>query len=170
MDTRTGDTVRGPAYIIHEFERRAYPLSDGVFRVGRDATSDIVIREPAVSRAHAEVRSEAGEYVVHTTGATSTLVNGTQVTTPRQLSDGDRLTIGSAELTFTRSKLPLGVTIVDAAAERSRDEDVLTKRTTIANPILGAPHESEGRRRNPSTLVLFVLAGLAAAYYFLMIR
>jgi pSer/pThr/pTyr-binding forkhead associated (FHA) protein len=170
MDTRTGDTVRGPAYIIHEFERRAYPLSDGVFRVGRDATSDIVIREPAVSRAHAEVRSEAGEYVVHTTGATGTLVNGTQVSAPRQLRDGDRLSIGSAELTFTRSKLPLGVAIVDATVNRPRDEDVLTKRTTISNPILGAPREGDGKRSNISMVLLFVLAAAGAVYYFLMIR
>jgi len=165
MDTNTRDTVRGPAYIIHEFERRAYPLSDGVFRVGRDATSDIVIREPAVSRAHAEVRAEAGEYVVHTTGATGTLLNGTAISTPRQLKDGDRLTIGSAELTFTRSKLPLGVSVVDPAVE-----DVLTKRETISNPILGASREAGAPRKGGPVLLLLLLAAAGAAYYFLMIR
>jgi pSer/pThr/pTyr-binding forkhead associated (FHA) protein len=169
MDTKTTETVRGPAYIIHEFERRAYPLSD-VFRIGRDASSDIVIREPAVSRSHAEVRAEAGEYVVHTTGATGTLVNGASVNTPRQLKDGDRLTIGSAELTFTRSKLPLGVSIVDAAAQRPRSEDVLTKRETISNPILGATREPDSPRRSAPMMLLLVLAAAGAAYYFLMIR
>jgi pSer/pThr/pTyr-binding forkhead associated (FHA) protein len=170
MDTNTRETVRGPAYIIHEFERRAYPLSDGVFRVGRDATSDIVIREPAVSRAHAEVRAEAGEYVVHTTGATGTLLNGTAISTPRQLKDGDRLTIGSAELTFTRSKLPLGVSVVDPAVEYPRTEDVLTKRETISNPILGASREAGAPRKGGPVLLLLLLAAAGAAYYFLMIR
>jgi pSer/pThr/pTyr-binding forkhead associated (FHA) protein len=170
MDTKTGNTVRGPAYIIHEFERRAYPLSDGVFRIGRDATSDIIIREPAVSRAHAEVRAEAGEYVVHTTGATATLVNGSAISTPKQLKDGDRLTIGSAELTFTRSKLPLGVSIVDTSVERQRDDDVLTKRTTISNPILGATREPDSPRSGMRMLLLLFLAAAGAAYYFFMIR
>lgn len=169
MDTKTTETVRGPAYIIHEFERRAYALSD-VFRIGRDAASDIVIREPAVSRSHAEVRAEAGEYVIHTTGATGTLLNGASVTTPRQLKDGDRLTIGSAELTFTRSKLPLGVSIVDAAADRPRSEDVLTRRETISNPILGATREPDAPRRSAPMMLLLALAAAGAAYYFLMIR
>lgn len=169
MDTNTRDTERGPAYIIHEFDRRAYPLSD-VFRIGRDATSDVVIREPAVSRAHAEVRSEAGEYVVHTTGATGTLLNGTAINTPRQLKDGDRLMIGSVELTFTRSKLPLGVTVVDPASVHPRSEDVLTKRETISNPILGASRDASAPRRATPILLLFLLAAAGAAYYFLMIR
>lgn len=170
MDTKTTEPGQGPAYIIYEFERRAYALSDAAFRIGRDASSDIVIREPSVSRAHAEVRAEAGEYVVHTTGATGTLLNGSPVSTPRQLKDGDQLSIGSAELTFTRSKLPLGVSIVDSAATRQRDDDVLTKRETISNPILGATREPDAPRRGVPILLLVILAAVGAAYYFLMIR
>ena len=98
--------IRGEnPYLVYEFERRAYPLSDAGFTIGRDAGSNIVVREPAVSRSHAEVRAEGGEYVLHTSGATGTRLNGHTVTTPKQLKDGDRIDIGTAELTFRRSKL-----------------------------------------------------------------
>jgi hypothetical protein len=92
-------------------------------------------------------------------------LNGEHVSTPRQLREGDRIDIGTAELTFRRSRLPLGVSVVDRAVVQPLD-DVLTKRTTITNPILGG--HAPGERRNPLPMVLLVIALiLLAGYYFL---
>jgi FOG: FHA domain len=165
MDGNATEQEKATAYLVYEFERRAYPLSDEGFTIGRDAGSNIVVREPSVSRSHAEVRAEGGEYVLHTSGATGTRLNGETVHTPRQLNEGDRIEIGTAELTFRRSKLPLGVSVVDRAAPRPKFDDVETRRTTIANPILGAK-ESEGRSKAPM-LLLFVILVALAGYYFL---
>lgn len=162
MERNATDQEREPAYLVYEFERRAYALSDAGFTIGRDAASNIVVREPAVSRSHAEVRAEGGEYVLHTSGATGTRLNGHTVTTPRQLKNGDRIEIGTAELTFRTSKLPLGVSVVDTAGPRPTD-DVLTRRTTITNPILGVGHDlGEHRKRWPIVLMLLILAVIAA--------
>src|SRR5678816_3518857 len=114
-DRNATEQEKATAYLVYEFERRAYPLSENGFTIGRDAASGIVVREPAVSRSHAEVRAEGGEYVLHASGATGTRLNGESVHAPRQLRDGDRIEIGTAELTFRRSKLPLGVSVVDRA-------------------------------------------------------
>jgi pSer/pThr/pTyr-binding forkhead associated (FHA) protein len=165
MDGNATDQEKATAYIVYEFERRAYPLSDEGFTIGRDAGSDIVVREPSVSRSHAEVRAEGGEYVLHTSGATGTRLNGETVNTPHQLREGDRIEIGTAELTFRRTKLPLGVSVVDRAVSRPKLDDVATRRTTIANPILGT-HESDGRSKMWMVILFVILVGVAV-YYFL---
>jgi hypothetical protein len=157
---------KAPAYLVYEFERRAYPLSDTGFAIGRDASCDIVIREPSVSRTHAEVRAEAGEYVLHTSGTTGTHLNGAAVTTPRQLKDGDRIDIGTAELTFRRAKLPLGVSVVDHVEPHA--DDITTRRETIGNPILGTRRYANGRRSPLPLVVGLAVMAAVAAYYFLM--
>ena len=168
MGQNATDQEKAAAYLVYEFERRAYPLSDAGFTIGRDAGSSIVVREPSVSRTHAEVRAEGGEFVLHTSGATGTRLNGQVVTTPRQLKDGDRIEVGTAELTFRRSKLPLGVSVVDHPEPHPGDE-IISRRTTIANPILGSGHEPGSGGSLPLGLIALVLIlAVAAGYYFLM--
>lgn len=165
MERNATEQEKATAYLVYESERHAYPLTDAGFTIGRDANSTIVLREPAVSRSHAEVRAEGGEYVLHTSGATGTLLNGEHVSTPRQLKEGDRIEIGTAELTFRRSKLPLGVSVVDRAEIRPLD-DILSRRTTISNPILGGRQPGERRSVLP-LLILSLILVLIAIYYFL---
>jgi pSer/pThr/pTyr-binding forkhead associated (FHA) protein len=165
MERNATEQEKATAYLVYEFERRAYPLSDAGFTIGRDSASDIVVREPAVSRSHAEVRAEGGEYVLHTSGTTGTRVNGEFVNTPRQLKDGDRIEVGTAELTFRRSKLPLGVSVVDRSEPRARFDDVLSRRETISNPILGG-HERGDKRSMLPLFILFLVLIAVAAYYF----
>lgn len=165
MERNATEQEKATAYLVYEFERRAYPLSDAGFTIGRDASCNIVLREPAVSRYHAEVRAEVGEYVLHTSGGTGTRLNGDQVNTPRQLKEGDSVEIGSAHLTFRRSKLPLGVSVVDRA-EAPRLDDIFSRRETIANPILGS-HAPGNRKSMVPIVLLFLLLVVLAGYYFL---
>ena len=165
MERNATEQEKATAYLVYEFERRAYPLSENGFTIGRDAGSGIVVREPAVSRSHAEVRTEGGEYVLHASGATGTRLNGESVHAPRQLKDGDRIEIGTAELTFRRSKLPLGVSVVDRSEASPQLDDVLTRRTTITNPILGTHEPGERRSVTPLILLFVVLLGVAAYYF-----
>ena len=166
MERNATEQEKATAYLVYEFERRAYPLSDAGFTIGRDSASDIVVREPAVSRSHAEVRAEGGEYVLHTSGTTGTRVNGELINTPRQLKDGDRIEVGTAELTFRRSKLPLGVSVVDRGEPRQRFDDVLSRRATINNPILGGHERGDGRSTLPLFFLVVVLVGAAVYYFF----
>lgn len=163
------NSTAAPAYLVYELERRAYRLSDVSFTIGRGAENSIVIREPSVSRVHAELRPEGEEYVLHTSGATGTRVNGKIATAPRQLADGDRIDVGLEEFTFRRSKLPLGVSIIDPPPER-HDPDILTRRETITNPILGRTFIPKQTTSILPILVVVVILAAAAAYYFLVMR
>jgi len=163
----TADPMKPASYLVHEAERRAYPLNEGPFSIGRDASSGIVIREPAVSRSHAEVRPEGDGFVISATGATGTRVNGTPITTATKLTDGDRIEIGSAEITYREGRLPLGVSVVDMAAGPTQDPDAMTRRPTITNPILGAAPAAPAKKKSSAgPVVLLVILIAAAVWYF----
>lgn len=169
MERMTDDSTTDRAYLIYEFERRAYPLG-GAFTIGRDAGSTIVVREPSVSRLHAEVRPEGDAFVLHATGAIGTKVNGEPVAAPVQLKEGDRIEVGSAELTFRNGKLPLGVSVVDPADMSGHDPDIMTKRDTIKSPILGAANVPQKKGSMAAMLILMVVLLIVAGYYFLFRR
>ena len=158
--------MKGAAYLVYEVERRAYPLSDSTFTIGRDAGSGIVIREPSVSRSHAEVKADGEAFVISPTGATGTRLNGAPLTAPSKLSDGDRIEIGTAEITYREGRLPLGVSVVDTATAPATDPDALTRRQTIQNPILGANQTQPPKKSPMGMVILFVVLAGAAAWYF----
>lgn len=171
MESMNADSEQAQCYLVYEFERRAYPLTADSFAIGRDAGSRIVIREPSVSRAHAEVRPDGDQYVLHASGPTGTKLNGAAVTTPEKLTDGDRIEVGSAELTFKRGRLPLGVSVVDVASPLGHDPDAMTKRDTITNPILAStPATADKKKGAPTKLILLVILVMAAGYFFMMSR
>jgi pSer/pThr/pTyr-binding forkhead associated (FHA) protein len=164
----TADPMKPASYLVYEAERRAYPLNDSPFSIGRDANSDIIIREPAVSRSHAEVRPDADGFVLTATGATGTRLNGTPITTAAKLSDGDRIEIGSVEITYREGRLPLGVSVVDTATTPTHVSDVMTRRPTITNPILGGGQAAPGKKKSAvwTLLLLLILIGAATWYFF----
>ena len=70
----------------------------------RTPNNDIVIDHPAVSRTHAILECENGEYFISDTGSKNgTIVQDVTVTSRRKLADGDRIAIGPAILTFRAS-------------------------------------------------------------------
>ena len=162
--------MRPASYLVYEVERRAYPLSDSPFSIGRDASSGIVIREPAVSRSHAEVRPDGDGFVLTPVGATGTRVNGSPVSTAVKLSDGDRIEIGSVEITYREGRLPLGVSVVDTVSGPAIDPDAMTRRTTITNPILGANQTVPAKKKSSTGMVVLFLVLIAVAVWYFIGR
>jgi pSer/pThr/pTyr-binding forkhead associated (FHA) protein len=142
------------AHLIYEFERRAYPVRNSLLTIGRDAASHILIREPAVSRNHAELRSEDGKFVLHPCGVNPTTVNGTTIAEPRSLAEGDKVEVGSAILTFTTKRLPLGVAVIEPAGASKREKDINTRRNTIKHPILAGDLDPDSPRRVPTNVII----------------
>jgi hypothetical protein len=170
MDRTTDDPEKAASYLVYEFERRAYPLSEARFTIGRDATSDIIIREPSVSRSHAEVTQENGEFMLRSIGATGTMLNGVALAEPSKLEDGDTIGVGSMEFTFRRGRLPLGVSVVDTLSAEGHDPDAMTKRDTIKSPILGGGPAQGERKRAPFPTALVILVVLLALAVFMFVR
>jgi FHA domain-containing protein len=71
-------------------------------KIGRQADNDLVVVDPGVSRHHAEVINESGTCTLHDLGSTNgTYVNGS-VVTEHALRDGDRISLGSTVVEFSR--------------------------------------------------------------------
>lgn len=69
--------------------------------IGRLPECDVTLDDPAVSRRHARITSDDGEYRIEDLGSTNGVrVNGETVTTAR-LRDGDRVDLGGVKVTFS---------------------------------------------------------------------
>jgi pSer/pThr/pTyr-binding forkhead associated (FHA) protein len=102
--------------------------------LGRRSTSDLVLDDPHVSRAHAAIRKTAGAVLIEDLKSTGgTWVNETQVQGSAALKHGDVVKFGSIEARFE-----------DRSANMSGDDDteVLKIEPNEAKPIL-SPHQSE---------------------------
>ena len=81
---------------------QAYRVTQKVTTMGRSRDCDVVVPDPNVSRVHAEVRHEGLEYVLVDLGSTNGVeVNGRRVLR-HNLRDGDRLSLGGAEVVVER--------------------------------------------------------------------
>jgi hypothetical protein len=107
----TAGRIRGPveeaqgtrptrALLIAEGRRHVIP--PGGATIGRSRDCDIVLSDANVSRRHAEVRpGAAGTWSIADLGSTNgVLVNGHRVAGLLQLTPGDRIALGTADIAF----------------------------------------------------------------------
>jgi pSer/pThr/pTyr-binding forkhead associated (FHA) protein len=146
-----------PAYLVDERNRVAFPLDRRTVSIGRDQASIIAVRDPQVSRFHADVKSEAGVYVLYSMGSAGTKVNGHGVAAPRVLESGDRIEIGGTSLTFTRGPLPQGVK--PTRGEEHEDATEWSRRPTVSSGVIttGESQRLESSGRSPLMMVGIVL-------------
>ena len=70
-------------------------------QIGSGTLNDIVIADPEVSANHAILAFHNDDYfIMHEPGASSILVNGTEIAKPKKLASGDIIKIGNSEITF----------------------------------------------------------------------
>src|SRR5689334_16865754 len=83
-------------HLQHNFE-----LGQGEFVIGRSAECQLALDDPLVSRKHALLIVGAESVVIKDLGSRNgVVVNGTKIDTSRILLDGDRIVIGSQEMTL----------------------------------------------------------------------
>ena len=141
------------AYLVDERGRLAYPLERRSVSVGRDAASIVVVKDPQVSRFHADVRSEAGAHVLYSMGSAGTTVNGYGLSAPRVLEPGDKIGIGQSTLVFVRGQLPAGVKTADHVPAATAD---WSRRSTVSTQAIntGERPKYEGGRGFPWMMVV----------------
>jgi FHA domain-containing protein len=85
---------------------RVVPLTTSRVVIGRSRECDVRVDDGNVSRRHCEVAQEGPTaWTVADLGSTNgTEVNGERIAARQRLDDGDRITIGSTELVFGRSR------------------------------------------------------------------
>lgn len=75
-------------------------VGDETILIGRSSNCTIPLKDPNVSRRHAQVSREGGDVVITDLGSTnSTLVNGMKIKR-RKLVDDDEIMIGITKLRF----------------------------------------------------------------------
>jgi pSer/pThr/pTyr-binding forkhead associated (FHA) protein len=81
---------------------RCVDLAEGpTVVIGRDPSADIVLPDACVSRRHARVSWREGTYTLEDLGSKNgTYLNRRPVTQPVALHDGDRIQVGSVEMTY----------------------------------------------------------------------
>ncbi|NUO65713.1 MAG: FHA domain-containing protein [Gemmatimonadaceae bacterium] len=151
-----------PAYLVDERGRVAYPLARRSVSIGRDAGSIVVVRDPQVSRFHADVRTEAGAHVLYSMGSAGTLVNGHGVAAPRVLESGDKVEIGQTTLLFVVGTLPAGVKVSSGPLPEEGDWN---RRPTVSAATIDTGEHAKLRRGPPwGIIVVVVLVVVVAAW------
>lgn len=84
---------------------RRVVLEQGTVTLGRLPECELAVADPNASRRHAEVRPGTDNtWLVADLGSTNgTKVNGVKISGPRQLDDGDEITVGSTTIRFEAS-------------------------------------------------------------------
>jgi hypothetical protein len=147
------------AHLIDTSSRKGYTLRKRVVQIGREIGCSIVLKDPTVSRFHADVRGEAGEFVIYSMGSSGTKINNQAAKDPKILVEGDQIAVGDTMFTFTRQPLPAGVRPVQF---EDHDDDAFSRRSTQlaqrAVTMEGGKYPVEGKRAFP---VLPMLVGAA---------
>jgi predicted component of type VI protein secretion system len=74
---------------------KIYPLQNTEIAIGREAGSDVYVNDVEVSRQHAHLISQFGDYILEDLDSTNgTFVNGQRITGQRILKPGDTLFLG----------------------------------------------------------------------------
>jgi phosphoserine phosphatase RsbU/P len=133
------------------------PAADFVFDstivIGRGGTADFVIPNPSVSRRHALVTSEDGDWFVEDIGSgNGTFLNDRVLSQRAILSSGDRIRLGSVVLEFTNtlafdSTTPAPFTTSISMRGTPPAVDTEPDRVLVRVPVV------EEQQANPQTLV-----------------
>ncbi|HEY9450652.1 MAG TPA: FHA domain-containing protein [Gemmatimonadaceae bacterium] len=160
-----------PALLVDPATRKAFTMRNRVVQIGREIGCSIVLKDPTVSRFHADVRSEAGGYVLYSMGSAGTKINGQTVTAPRMLVEGDEIAIGGTTFTFMRGAIPPGMSRVQF--EDHAEDAVNRRQTVVAQRAITAAHGPAARRQRGWAMPLVLGAGLVAmlaALYVVFVR
>ena len=95
---------------------KTIPIEKSEIFIGRDIANDVLINDAEVSRRHARISIQAGNYVIEDLGSTNgTFVNGQKLAGPRVLKVGDTVMFGeNVSLTFEMKAYDPNATLISA--------------------------------------------------------
>lgn len=82
-------------------DKPEYQLTNRPVTLGREAINDVVLSDPEISRRHARLFVQDGQFFLEDLGSTNgTFLNGERIHGPMQLRDGDQIKVGDVVFTF----------------------------------------------------------------------
>lgn len=151
------------AHLIDVTNKKGYTLRRRVVQIGREIGCSIVLKDPTISRFHADVRAEGGQFVLYAMGSSGTKVNGEPAVAPRLLREGDQITMGDTTFTFSARPIPPGVRAVQF--EDHEDDAFSRKNTQLAQRAVTSEHGkySRGKKKRLPVLPFLIAAGIVVA-------
>jgi pSer/pThr/pTyr-binding forkhead associated (FHA) protein len=119
-------------------------------QIGREIGCSIVLKDPTISRFHADVRAEGGQFVLYAMGSSGTKVNGEPAVAPRLLREGDQINMGDTTFTFSALHIPAGIRSV----QFEDHEDDAFSRTQLAQRAVTKDHGKYTRGKKKQLPVL----------------
>lgn len=115
---------------------REYPLDVDLVTIGRRDENTIVIKDPTVSRKHAEIRRAGDDFLVVDKNSTSgVLLNGVPISGEQRLKDGDRLGIGMSAVFLVQLQPVEEATVTFAQPQfGDRERTQFVTRTELDDP------------------------------------
>ena len=118
-------------YLHHDLE-----LTEGEFAVGRNASCQLSLDDPLVSRRHALLVVTGSQVTVQDLGSRNgVLVNGERIEGVVTIMEGDRILIGAQEMT-----------LVESSGEHPQPKRSRTLNRTMPKMPIGEPSSEENRR------------------------
>jgi predicted component of type VI protein secretion system len=142
------------AFLIETAAGVAHPLNHRSTTIGRDASNEIVLKDPGASRFHGEIRSESGGFALHSMGSAGAKIGGAPIASPRMLKEGDLLEIGFAEFRFSQRPLPPDIGL---APLHSTENDEFARRPTIGSERLVVHDENEASKHSNQMKLIFAV-------------
>jgi len=132
---------------------QSYIIDRSGFRIGREKRCDLIIPDSKISRLHAEISCQRGQYLLRDLGRTTTKVNGRKISEPYKLQVGDVVQIGRYEFAFLR-RVASGEDIVKA-------NEVTPVRAAVPDAVTVGRTGPRGSRL--LSLILYLALAAAAA-------
>ena len=155
------DFTPGLGYLVDDDAGVAHALGPSTL-IGRAASNAIVVRDPTASRFHADIRREAGGFVLRSIGASGTKLNRQLMESPQLLADGDRIEIAFSVLRFTTAT-PAGDIVV--APPHSSTNDATGIRPTLgADGVVAVEGANQASRATRLVQITFWLVALAIGF------
>ena len=162
-DTRSERRAPVRGHLVDGDRQAALSLHRVSTGIGRDESNDLVIDSGEAASFHAEVRREAGGHVLRVPEAAAVKLNGSLITAPVLLSEGDELEIADIKLRYTRAPILDGIEETSAGRITS---DVETgaepAATSVAQSAAPGDLSSTLALRAPMRAVAFVSSVIAA--------
>jgi predicted component of type VI protein secretion system len=148
------DSTPELGYLVDDQAGVAHALGPSTL-IGRAASNAIIVHDPTASRFHADIRREAGGFVLRSIGASGTKLNRQPMKSPTLLAEGDRIEIAFSVLRFT-TLMPPGDIV--AAAPHSIANDAAGRRPTLAGDSVLAVEKAN--RAGRAARLIQITAGL----------
>jgi predicted component of type VI protein secretion system len=155
------------AHLIDVTNKKGYTLRRRVVQIGREIGCSIVLKDPTVSRFHADVRAEGGQFVLYAMGSSGTKVNGEPAVVPRLLREGDQIAMGDTTFTFSSLAMPPGIRAVQF--EDHEDDSFSRKNTQLAQRAVTSEHGKYARSQKKQLPLIPILLGAAIVVIALML-